>query len=228
MVRATRSSGSRLWTWDLPQARERLGLEHERAQAVGEPVAALHRRGRSRGSPRRARGCCRQARRAPPPRSIRRRPRAPAPWPRPRRCGCLPRHRRRAPDVDATRLWLPQHRVLRPREHGDGAVLGGHGHPLGGLRHHRGLTRDRIAEHCEAQAPARASRPHASSRSDSGGDLAVVVGLEVDALALEDAAQAVVVRERAVVDEAQVSGRGRSTTGGECSVVTRLSVALRV
>ncbi|MDQ6779505.1 MAG: hypothetical protein M3071_25500 [Actinomycetota bacterium] len=51
---------------------------------------------------------------------------------------------------------------------------------------------------------------------------------KVDALALEDAAQAVVVRERAVVDEAQVSGRGRSTTGGECSVVTRLSVALRV
>ncbi len=114
----------------------------------------------------------------------------------------------------------------RPGEHGDRVVLGCHRDPVVGLGEHRRLAGDRVAQHSEAVGRADREcveaveiveatferllerRPLTESpREVAGSDLGVVLGLELDPLPPQCAAQRVVVRERAVVDEAQVEAR---------------------
>ena len=144
------------------------------------------------------------------------------------------------PRVHARRLGLPHLGRVRARQHGDRAVLRGHRDPVVGLGHHGGLARDRVAQHGEAVGRADRERVEAvevvqaasSAASQRGalaqppvevarGDLGVVVGLELDPLAPQHPPQPVVVRERAVVDEAQVEA------GGERVRALRRDLALR-
>ena len=156
-------------------------------------------------------------------------------------CPSCRRARARAPSVTASSA---------PGQHGDRPVLGGHRHPLVGLGHHRRLAGDRVAQHREPvgacrprrcrsrrgrqgspRAPARASPPRASARSGSrrrprcrcrsGSGSPRVRSV---------AAQAVVVRQRAVVDQAQVEPGGERVRvlGGDPALGRHPRVAERV
>src|SRR5439155_12967644 len=126
---------------------------------------------------------------------------------------------------------LPDLGVGGAREDGNRAVLARHRDPVVRLGQYGRLARDGIAQHREAvRGPdgerieavevAEAAferllerRPFAQPpREVAGGDLRVVLGRELDALALEAATQAVVVRERAVVHETEVAA-GREGAG---------------
>ena len=116
-----------------------------------------------------------------------------------------------------------------PGQHRDRPVLGRHRDPLVGLGHHRRLAGDRVAQHREPVGGPDRERVEAVEVVEAalerllerralaqapgqvpGRDLAVVVGPEPDPLAREHPPQPVVVRQRAVVDQAQVQpGRER-------------------
>ena len=64
------------------------------------------------------------------------------------------RHRGCSPAVYARRLGLPDGRVVGARKDRDRAELRGHCDPLVGLGHHRRLACDRVAQHREAVARA--------------------------------------------------------------------------
>ena len=114
-------------------------------------------------------------------------------------------------------------------QHGDRAVLRRHRHPVVALGHHRGFAGDRVAQHREPVRGPDGERVEAVEVDQAGlqrrlqrvalaqpplqiprRDLRVVLGLERDPLVAQHAPQAVVVRQRAVVHEAQVeAGRER-------------------
>ena len=144
------------------------------------------------------------------------------------------------------RRGLPHLGVLGAREHGDRPVLGRHRDPVVGLGQHGGLAGDRVAQHGEAvggadrerveavevaqaalerrlerrrprAAATSGSRPRPRCRCRSGTRCP---------RARSSRRSAVVVRQRAVVHEAEVeAGRERVRAP---AVVTRLSVAIRV
>ena len=136
------------------------------------------------------------------------------------------------------------------RQHRDRPPLGGHRDPFVRLGENGGLAGDRVAQDREAlcrpdregvetvevveAALERMLECGALAQPPcevAGGDLGVVLGLELDALTAEVLAQAVVVRERAVVHEAEVVARrermralGRDTALGRH---TRMSERVR-
>ena len=142
------------------------------------------------------------------------------------------------------RARAPTTRALGAGQHGDRAVLGRHRDPVVGLGHHGRLARDRVAQHREAVGRADRERVEAVEvleaalerllerralaqppRQVAGGHLGVVVGLELDALAAQPR------RRRLWFESEPLWTRQRSSpveNGCECSVVTRLSVAIRV
>ena len=135
------------------------------------------------------------------------------------------------PDVDRRRRGLPDAaRRSAPGQDGDRAVLGRHRDPVVGLGDHRRLAGDRVAQHGEAVGRAdgegveavevaqaaleRLARGRALAqppRQVAGGDLGVVVGLEVDALAAQLAAAGGCGSTATRCGRGR--GRGRSRTG---------------
>src|SRR5262245_19423177 len=153
------------------------------------------------------------------------------------------------PGVDDAGGRLPGLGLGSAGKNGDRAPLGAHGDPVVGLGQHCGLASDRIAEYGEAVESADEERVEAVEIVEAalerlrerrslteppgqvaGGDLGVVFGLEVDALTAELLAQAVVVRERAVVDEAEIEpgGEGMRAFRGHPALRGHACVAERV